>query len=252
VRSVRGAAPTEIGAAYHGRLAAVFGELEAANEAVALATSEIAGPIRVTGPVSFGVEQLSAWLAEFMLRHPRVEIELVLDDRHVDLVAEHFDLAIRMGRLADSSLVARKLATVRAVAVASPAYLESRGRPSHPRELTDHDALIYTNTGAAEWRFRIDDRWERIRVTGRLRSNNGEALREAARAGLGILVLPAYLAVKALNDGSLVAILDAFPLEDAGLYAVLPPGRSTTARLRALVDHLADSVKQSLAKSPVC
>ncbi|PTQ10296.1 LysR family transcriptional regulator [Sphingomonas oleivorans] len=250
-RSARGTEPTDIGSDYHRRLVAILGDLEAAHEAVAEATSEVAGTIRLTAPISFGVDHLSSVLAEFMTRHPRVELDVALEDRRVDLLAEHFDLAVRIGNLPDSSLIARKLAPVRAVMVASPAYLDARGRPSHPRELAKHDVLFYTNSNSTgEWRFRVDGRWERVRVAGRLRANNGDALREAARAGLGIALLPSFIASRGLIDGSLETVLGDCPLEEAGLYAIMPPGRATTARVRALVEHLARSFGPTPAWDP--
>jgi DNA-binding transcriptional LysR family regulator len=241
VRSARGATPTDIGSDYHRRLSTIFAELETAHEAVAQATSEIAGSIRLTASISFGVEYLAPALADFVKLHPRIELDLVLEDRTVDLIAEQFDLALRIGKLPDSSLIARKLAPVRSVAVASPSYVAARGRPTHPHDLAGHEVLFYTNAAlTAEWRFRHSNApGVRVGVTGKIRSNNGEALREMARAGLGIAVLPTFAASEAIGDGSLVVVLEDWSLAEVGLYAVMLPGRATTARIRALVDFLA-------------
>lgn len=238
-RTARGAHPTDIGGDYYARVAGIMAELEAAHEAVAAATQEVAGPIRLTAPLSFGVKHLAPALADFMAAHPRIELDLSFEDRTVDLVGQGYDLAVRIGMLTDSALVAKKLAPVRAALVASPAYLDARGRPEHPRDLTAHDGLFYSNTGSSEeWRFRIDGRTERVRMTGRLRSNNGDVLREAACAGLGVAILPSFIVADAMEAGKLEIVLPAFPLEESALYAVMPPGRATTARVRALVDFL--------------
>ncbi|HET9427732.1 MAG TPA: substrate binding domain-containing protein, partial [Allosphingosinicella sp.] len=125
------------------------------------------------------------------------------------------------------------------VVVASPDYLDRRGRPERPADLAGHDLLFYANVIAGEqWRFRVGNRWEVVRGNSRFRSNNGDLLREAAAAGLGIVVMPSFIASDAIQAGKLEVILRDYPLEEIGLYAVMPPGRSTTARVRALVDFL--------------
>ncbi len=240
-RSARGAQPTEIGEAYYARAANILAELDAAQEVVADAVTQIAGPIRLTASINFGSRYLGSALAEFASAHPRVELDVSLDDRTVDLVAGGYDLALRIGRLKDSALVARRLAPIRSVVVASPEYLERRGRPQRPAELADHDLLFYANVSAGEqWRFRKGNRWEAVRGSSRFRGNNGDLLREAAAAGLGIAVMPSFIASDAIRNNQVEVILRDYPLEETGLYAVMPPGRSTTARVRALVDFLSD------------
>jgi DNA-binding transcriptional LysR family regulator len=133
-------------------------------------------------------------------------------------------------------LVARRIAPVRKVPVASPAYLAERGRPEHPRDLAGHDILLYSNE---QWRFRVGKSWEHVRGRPRMRADNGEMLRAAAAAGLGICVLPSFIAAPALETGALVALLTDYPMDEGGLHVVMPPGRATTARVRALVDFLA-------------
>jgi DNA-binding transcriptional LysR family regulator len=235
-RSAQGAQPTEVGQAYYGRAANVLAELEAAEEVVAEAVTQVAGPLRLSAPLSFGVQHLAPALAEFAHAYPRVELDISFDDRPVDLVGGGFDLAVRIGLLKDSALIARRIAPVRKVPAASPAYLESKGRPEHPRDLARHDILLYANE---QWRFRIGEKWEHVRGQARLRADNGEMLRAAAEAGLGICILPSFIAASAFQAGTLEPLLRDFPLEEAGLYAVMPPGRATTARVRALVDFLA-------------
>lgn len=235
-RSASGAQPTDAGQAYFRRAANVLAELEAAQEVVAEAVTQVAGPIRLTAPLSFGIQHLAPALTEFAALHPRVELDISFEDRNVDLVAGGFDLAVRIGTLPDSALVARRIAPSRRVLVGSPDYLERRGRPSHPRELTGHDILLYGNE---QWRFRIGNRLETVRVQPRLRADNGEMLRAAASAGLGLCILPTFIASTAIESGEVEVLLRDFPLPEGGLHAVMPPGRAATARVRALVDFLA-------------
>ena len=234
-RTARGAQPTDIGQSYYSRAANILTELEAAQEVVAEAVTQIAGPIRLTGPLSFGVQYLAPALAEFMREHPRIELDVEFDDRTVDLAGGGYDLAVRIGKLADSSLIARRIAPVRKVLVGSPDYLSRHGRPLRPADLADHQILFYASE---QWRFRVGARWETIRLSPILRSNNGEMLRAAAEAGQGLCALPSFIASPAIADGGLEVVLRDFPLEEGALHAVMPPGRATTARVRALVDFL--------------
>ena len=240
-RSAQGAQPTDIGQAYYARASNILADLEAAQEVVAEAVTQVAGPIRITAPLSFGTQHLAPALADFARDHPRVDLDVSLEDRTVDLIAGGFDMAVRIGTLADSSLVARRIAPVRAHVLASPSYLDDRGRPQHPRELAGHDLLFYANIPAYEqWRFRIDGGWEQVKGRPRFRADNGEMLREAACAGLGIVVLPSFIASPAIRAGKLEILLRDHPLEELGLHLVMPPGRASTARIRALIDFLAD------------
>jgi DNA-binding transcriptional LysR family regulator len=234
-RTARGAQPTSVGQAYYERAAAILADLEAAQEVVAEAVTQVAGPIRLSAPLSFGISYLAPALAEFARLHPAVELDIEFEDRAVDLVGGGYDLAVRIGRLADSSLIARRIAPVRKCVIASPSYLDARGRPARPADLAGHDILVYGNE---QWRFRVDERWETVRVSPRLRTNNGEMLRTAARASLGICMLPSFIAAPALEDGGVEVILRDFALEEGALHAVMPPGRAVTARVRALVDFL--------------
>ena len=235
-RGAQGAQPTDVGLAYYERAANVLAELEAAEEVVAEAVTQVAGPIRMSAPLSFGVQYLGPALADFAAAHPKVELDVALDDRVVDLIGGGFDLAVRIGSLPDSALIARKIAPVRKLPVASPAYLEANGTPKHPRDLNGHDILLYAGE---QWRFPIGKGFEYVRGRPRLRADNGEMLRAAAVAGLGICILPSFIAAPSLEKGELVPLLTDFPLEEGGLHVVMPPGRATTARVRALVDFLA-------------
>ncbi|HTU12523.1 MAG TPA: LysR family transcriptional regulator [Allosphingosinicella sp.] len=234
-RTARGAQPTEIGQAYYARAANILAELDAAEEVVAEAVTQIAGPIRLTAPLSFGVAHLAPALADFALLHPRVELDVEFEDRTVDLAGGGYDLAVRIGRLQDSALIARRIAPVRKHVVGSPAYFAEHGRPARPADLAGHRILLYAHE---QWRFETNGRWETVRTTPVLRSNNGDMLLAAVEKGLGLALLPSFIAGPALERRTVEPILLDFPAEEGALHAVMPPGRAVTARLRALVDFL--------------
>jgi DNA-binding transcriptional LysR family regulator len=234
-RTARGAQPTDIGAAYYARAANVLAELDAAEEVVAAAVTQVAGPIRLTAPLSFGIRHLAEALSEFAAAHPKVELDIVLEDRTVDLAEGGYDLAVRIGQLRDSALIARRIAPMRRVVVASADYLARYGRPETPADLAGHGVLLYAYD---EWRFRVNGGWETARVSPVMRSNNGDMLLAAARAGLGIAMLPTFIAGPALAAETVEPLLTDYPLEEGALHAVMPPGRATTARVRALVEFL--------------
>lgn len=238
-RTARGAQPTDAGQLYYARAASILADLDAAREVVADAVTQVAGPIRLTAPFSFGVEHLAPALAAFAQAHPRVELDIHFDDRTVDLVAEGYDVAMRIGRLGDSSLVARRIAAVRKVLVGSSELITRVGHPERPADLGAKPVLHY---GTEQWRFRVGGRWEQVRTRPVLRSNNGEMLREAATAGVGFCILPSFIAAPALAAGTLKVLLADHPLEEAALHAVMPPGRAVTARVRALIDYVANKL----------
>lgn len=162
-RTTRGISPTNAGLEYKARSERILAELEEAREAVAQRAGGVAGRLRLSAPLSFGVRHVAPILAEMAQRHPRLEIDVSYTDRLVDLIGERFDAAIRIGALKDSSLVARRIAPVRPVLVASPDYLARCGRPSTPGDLAGHDCLIYTGRTVAEWQFRAGKRLISIR-----------------------------------------------------------------------------------------
>jgi len=234
-RTARGAQPTDIGQAYYARAANILTELEAAQEVVAEAATRIAGPVRLTAPLSFGIRHLAPALGDFAARYPEVELDINLEDRTVDLAAGGYDLAVRIGRLADSALIARRIAPMRKAVIASPLYLARRGRPEKPADVAGHAVLLYAYE---QWRFRVGRRWETVRVSPVMRSNNGDMLLAAAEAGLGLCMLPSFIAAPAIEAGTVEVILRDYSLEEGALHAVMPPGRAATARVRALVDFL--------------
>jgi DNA-binding transcriptional LysR family regulator len=203
------------------------------------------GSLRVSAPVSFGINQLSAAVATFLCDYQEVDINMVLDDRFVELVAEGFDVAIRIGVLADSSLKARKLAGTRAVIAASPGYLAEAGTPRSIDDLSEHRLLHYSQLSSGNfWRLRGPGGEERqIRVGGRLTVNNGEVLMRAAEAGLGIAQIPSFMLGDAMERGRLIEVLPGRPPEILGIYAVYPQGPFPQPKLRAFIDFMAEHFK---------
>jgi DNA-binding transcriptional LysR family regulator len=241
-RSTRRLSITEPGRSYLEASERILAEIDAANAAVAADRVEPRGLLRLNAPVSFGARQIAPLLAEFSRRYPLVTVELGLNDRLVDLVEEGWDLAIRIGNLASSSLIARKIAPSRNVLCASPSYLSARGAPRTVSDLTHHNCLGYTLsriTGADRWIFGARGEIT-VPVSGNLRANNGDALRAAAIAGQGIIYQPIFIIADDLRAQTLVTItLDHPTVEFGGIYAVFPPDRNPAAKVRAFIDFIA-------------
>lgn len=241
-RTTRRLSLTETGRAYDERARRILADVAEADEVAGRMRSALSGRLRVAAPMSFGVQHLAPAVNEFLALHPNLEIDLELNDRRVDLVSEGHDLAVRIGNLPDSALIARTLAPVRHAICASPAYLRERGEPATPEDLgrEPHECLVYSARAAAEqWRFRVDGDWRSVRVrTHRLGVNNGEVLREAALAGLGLVSLPTFIVGDALRAGGLVRVLSDLPMDDPSLHAVWPPQRQLSAKVRRFVDFL--------------
>lgn len=240
-RTTRGVQPTEAGVAFEKRCSRLLAELENAREEVRGHGGHLSGSLRLAAPVSFGWRHLAPALAQFSARHDRLVLDVSYADRNVDLVAEGFDLAVRIGVPEDSSLIARRIAPIRLVMVASPDYLAERGTPREPADLARHAGLIATRAGStnAIWRFEVGGRWQ-AGAPGevRLRADNGEALMEGAAAGLGLTVLPTFIAADGIGSGKLVPVLPTLPMPEMSLSVLRPPGE-VTAKVRALTDDLA-------------
>jgi DNA-binding transcriptional LysR family regulator len=239
-RTPKGAQATDVGAIYYARAREAMAGLECAGEAVAHAVSDVSGPLRLSGPLSFGVSHLSDALAEFAAEHPRVELDIVFTDQKVDIIGGGFDMAIRIGELSDSSLVARKLGRIHAVTVASPDYLKAFGRPQTPDDLVNHQGLYYANLQASDmWRFKVDGKARAVRMPVRMRADNGDMLLKAAIRGLGVTRIPAFMAQAAIQSGTVEVLLEDYSDGFHPLSALMPPGGATTARVRALIEFLA-------------
>jgi DNA-binding transcriptional LysR family regulator len=239
-RTTRGISPTEAGLEFKVRSERILAELEEAHEAVAQQGGRVVGRLRVSVPLSFGVRHVVPVLAELAMHHPKLEIDVSYSDRFVDLIGERFDAAIRIGTLEDSSLVARRIAPVRSVVVASPDYLARKGHPQSPSDLSGHECLIYTGRAAPDWQFRAGNRWISIRPEGRLRADSGEAILRWAIAGLGVADAPSFLISDAVESGALEPLLLDYPMPEHGLHVVRPPGAYVPGKVRVLIDALVE------------
>ncbi len=239
-RSTRGVTPTEIGLLYYEKCKLIAHHVEEAESVAALMQSQVQGGLRISTSVAFGRRVLVPLVMRFMKLNPRLQIELSFDDRYVDLVEQGIDLAIRMGRLADSTLGARYLAINPWVVVAAPEYLAKRGIPQHPDDLDQHDALIYSTVqGDARWQFNSPaGQLQTITVSGPLRSNNLSALLSAARLGMGLAALPAYVAHQSIQSGAVQAVLGDWALPSQEIHAVFPSPRLLPAKVSGLIAWL--------------
>ena len=217
-------------------------DLEELTGSLQEAAGEVSGVLSVTVPASFGRQYISPLLPEFLARHPRLKLHIDLSDSMRDLVRDGFDLAIRIGELHDSTLVARRIARARRVLCASPAYLKRRGSPKTPGDLEAHDCLPLSREGArAVWRLRgPDGKDSAVHVSGPLESNLGEVLRDAALAGLGIALHSTWHICEDIRTGRLQVVLPRYSPPEIGIHAVMPQRRLVLPRARAFADFLAE------------
>ena len=241
-RTTRRLSLTEAGQALHERAARIIADAEEAELAVTRLQDEPRGTLRVNAPMSFGWRHLAPALAAFQTQYPDLRVDLTLDDRIIDLVAEGFDMAVRIAALPDSSLVARKLAPNPRVVCGSPAYFERAGRPGRPQDLKAHNCLGYTYLATGDrWRFDGPEGPATVQVTGSLYANNGDALLAAVRDGVGLALLPIFIVEEDLRAGRLEAVLPECNDESSAVYAVYPASRHLSRKVRAFVDHLVAS-----------
>lgn len=238
MRTTRKLSVTDTGRAYYERALKIIDEVNEAEQLVSSANASPRGTLRISAPVSFGTLHLGPAIARFMAQCPDIAIELDLSDRFVDIVGEGYDMAIRIGHLADSSLLARHIAPAQLVACASPAYLKAHGKPGTPLDLKAHECLLYGHGRNVEWHFVEKGRALRIPVKGRLRANNGELACAAAIEGLGIALLPTLIVGEALRAGKLLTILDAYAPPPLNIYAVYPQHRQSSLAIKAFADFL--------------
>lgn len=240
-RTTRGVAPTEIGTLFYEKCRLILHHVEEADTVAALLQSQVQGSLRINTSVAFGRRVMAPMIIRFMRLNPRLQIDISFDDRYIDLVEHGIDLAIRMGRLPDSTLGARTLGVNPWVLVASPEYLRARGEPTIPAELERHDALIYSSVqGDARWQFtRRDGGIELVSVRGPLRSNNLSTLLLAARCDMGLAALPWYVAHESVRAGAVVPILRDYSLPSQEIHAVYPSPRMVPAKVSGLMNWLA-------------
>jgi DNA-binding transcriptional LysR family regulator len=231
-RTTRGAALTEAGASFREYAARITAVADAARDALA-PDGKVRGRLRVSAPLSFGATHFAPVLAELAARHPELEVHASYSDRHVDLVTEGFDAAIRLGMLTDTNLVARRISTFGGRLVASPTYLAKHGTPTTPDELREHIAVNRPND---EWPLQHGAAEITVHPRARFTADNGAALVPAALAGIGIALLPDFLIQEHVASGALIALMPDYPMPEAGVYVVRPPGGSASCKVRALID----------------
>lgn len=240
-RTTRGAALTEAGLAFRDHAARACAEIDVAKETI-LPTGDLRGRLRVAAPISFGPTHLASVLAEMARRHPQLHIHTCYSDRFVDLVAEGFDCAIRVGHLQDSNLIARCVGPLYGNLVASPDYVRAHGVPETPKELVEHEALMQ---GTEAWQFMDGDEVITVHPRGRFKADNGTALIAAAVAGLGVAWLPEGLTNEYVASGALVVVMARYPPPPAGVYVIRPPAQHPSRKVQALTELLIECFKET-------
>jgi len=239
MRSTHGLAPTEAGVRFYERAQIVLQELEEAELSARGAGADLSGRLRVSAAPTFARLHLIPALPAFLAAHPDLEMDVVLDDRPIDLIAEGIDISLRMGRLPDTGLVARRLATARRLVIATPAYLARAGTPKTPTELSQHQTLVFTQQDSA-WDFRhvSAGTTASVVVRGRARFSAAEGIRTAVLADMGITIASEWMFTPELADGRVQVVLPEWTLPDIDLWAVFPSGRMATAKARAFADFV--------------
>lgn len=236
-RTTRRQSLTEIGQAYYERCKQILADVEVAEAAATHAQASPHGRLRISAPVTFGVHRLMPALAEYLARCPQVEVDVDLSDRVRDLIDEGFEVAIRIGALADSGLVARELMPYRMAVAASPAYLKVHGTPHVPADLAQHNCLGFASwRHVDEWRFQGGGVDATVSVRRNLRANNGEALRMAALAGIGVIMQPEILLAEDVAAGRLVRLLENCKAPEKPMHLIYLPDRAPSAKLRSFIE----------------
>lgn len=236
-RTTRSLRPTEAGQAYYERCARIVADVADAENAISESQREPRGTLRLSAPMSLGYRYLGEPLAMFLRQHPSVRIEVSLSDRRVDLIDEGYDVAIRIGVLDDSSMIARRLGPAQMLVVGSEAYLATHGEPRVPDDLRHHDCLLYAyGPTVSTWRLGPE---LAIPVKGPMTANNGDVLLSAARAGLGLALLPRFIVRPDLESGALRPVLEGHVTQSSAMWAVYPANRYLSSKVRAFVDFVA-------------
>ncbi len=232
---------TDSGRSFYEHSARILADLDEAESAVRQQHGRLHGVLRVALPLSFGIRHAWQPIAEFAKQHPDVTFEFDLNDRRIDLLEEGLDVALRIGRLRDSSLIARRLFDVRAVVCASPRYVARYGRPESPGDLVNHACMVYSNVADPDrWVCKDRDGNEiSVRVRTFMRCNSGDFLTQAASEDLGIIVMPTFIAADAIKSGAVIPLLTRYRWPETPAYAVYPPTRHLSYRVRAFIDYLA-------------
>nr|WP_306265038.1 LysR family transcriptional regulator [Pararhizobium sp. IMCC3301] len=244
-RTTRSVSPTEAGRAYYDRLRPLIDEIDTLDLDIRNISQSPRGRLRLTAPLTFGILELAPVLTQFAAQYPDIEFDVSFSDRLTNLVDEGFDMAVRVGRPGDSSLIIRKLCAVRIVVVGAPDYLEQHGVPQAPEDLRHHGCIIDTNFGdPKKWPFRnASGQPENVSIDGRIRFSNAEACLLAAEAGLGLACVPGFVAGDAIRSGRVIRILQSFETEPYDVHVLYPHSRHLAAKVRLLVDALVERYK---------
>ena len=239
-RTTRKIVPTEDGILYYQRCQAILLDLSEADSSISNMATSLQGNLLISVPRDFGLLYISPNLPKFIELHPNLHVEIEFEDKRVDLVAEGYDLALRIGYMQDSSLVARKISCSPMYFVASPSYLESRGTPLTPDDLEYHQGLLYKSSlNQVHWQSTKANQIQRYKIQSKVVSNNGMALLEMTKAGLGISNSPSFFVKDALASGELVEILSEYKQKPLDIYVVYPNRRHLPAKVRAFIEFLA-------------
>lgn len=239
-RTTRGAALTEAGITFRNHAAIVRAEIDAAREIIRPA-GDLRGRLRISVPLTFGPTHFAPILAEMARRHPQLHIHTASSDRFVDIIAEGFDCAIRVGYLPDSNLIARRVGPIYGKLVASPDYIKAHGAPETLDELSAHEALMQ---GTETWQFMDGDEIVTVHPRGRFKADNGTALAVAAAAGLGVAWLPDCVTHQYIASGALVPVMTRHPPPSAGAYVIRPPGQHPSRKVQALTELLIERLEE--------
>ncbi|WP_413112461.1 LysR substrate-binding domain-containing protein [Thaumasiovibrio sp. DFM-14] len=234
-RTTRKVSLTEAGQLYYEHCRPLVEGLENAEFAIHQMQSSPKGLLRITAPVTYGEQQLAPLITSFMLLHPQLELDLVLTNQKLDLIEQGLDLAIRLGKLEDSGLMARRLSERQLYVCASPGYIAQHGEPYSLSELTQHQCLIGSQD---HWRFKEQGRSRSVRVQGKMRCNSGPALLDAAIRGIGLVQLPGYYVNPHLNAGTLIEVMPQYRDDKEGIWALYPANRHLSPKVRMLIDFL--------------
>ena len=244
-RTTRRLSLTDEGEVFHARAKELLGSLDEMESEVAARSGQAVGTLKVTAPVSFGVQHLAPLWPGFMAKHPQVRLEVMLADRFVDLVEEGVDLGVRIARLESSSLVSRRLSSTTLVLCASPRYLKTHGRPRHPSELAQHAVIAYSLLSVGDdWQFTGPEGLVHVRVNPRMRTNSGDTCLAAALGHEGIVLEPSFIVAEDLAQGRLVQLLPEYRSLELGIYAVYPSRKFVAPKVRALIDYLAEAFRK--------
>ncbi len=243
-RTTRQSSLTDAGREYYQRAIQIIADVNELNEVTSDSKSELTGGLSVAAPLSFGLQHLTPIINRFAIAHPGIDMRLDFADRQVDLIEEGFDVAIRIAMLKDSSYIARKLTPISLALCASPDYLERNGTPKKPEDLISYETLHYANAKDYTWRFiGPDGKQTNVKLPPKITANNGDYLCGATAAGLGLSVIPTFMAWKEIEKGSLVCLMTDYKIPSLNAYAVYPPTRHLSRRVRVFIDTLVDAFK---------